>query len=85
MVFVFLFQHIHKFVYGIFEGLIILPDLAGIYHVKKRGEVLFTPWHLIVDIAYKGGQEKSFSTCPEGIASVRPFRSSVFNDHVDKL
>ena len=46
-----LFQLIKHQVNGIFELLIVLPDLHAVYHLDERGKVLFLHRGLVVDVA----------------------------------
>ena len=46
-----LFQLIEHQVHGVFELLIVLPDLHAVYHLDECGKVLFLHRGLVVDVA----------------------------------
>ena len=46
-----LFQLIEHQVHGVFELLIILPDLHAVDHFNEGGEILFLHRGLVVDVA----------------------------------
>ena len=60
-----LFQLIEHQVHGVFELLIVLPDLHAVDHLDEGGEVLFLHRGLIVDVADQRAVQQRFRLDPE--------------------
>ena len=60
-----LFQLIEHQVHGIFELLIVLPDLHTVDHLDEGGEVLFLHRGLIMDVADERAVQQRFRLDPE--------------------
>ena len=65
MVRVFLLQSVKQQIYGVLEGLVILPHLHSVQHLYQRGKVLFIGGSLIVDVADQGRIKQRLCLDPE--------------------
>ena len=80
MVRVFLLQRVKEKVNGIFEGLVILPDLHCVYHFYQGGKVLFVCRGLIIDIADQRRIQQRLGLDPEVVAGFS-FPFSICDQH----
>ena len=65
---IFLFQRLKHEIHGIFEFLIIFPDLRSVDKLDQRGEILLLDRGLIVDVADERRVKESFCFFPEVIS-----------------
>ena len=54
----------------VFELLIVLPHLHGVYHLNEGGEVLLLHRRFVPEIADEGGVEQGFRLAPEIVAAL---------------
>ena len=54
----------------VFELLIVLPHLHGVYHLNEGGEVLLLHRRFIPEVADEGGVEQGFRLAPEIVAAL---------------
>ena len=54
----------------VFELLIVLPHLHGVYHLNEGGEVLLLHRRFVPEVADEGGVEQGFRLAPEIVAAL---------------
>ena len=74
-------HHIHR----ILEGLVLLPDLAGIDHIKQHGEVLLLLRRFIPDVADIGLIQELFTLHPKIFRSLFALALGVCDQGIHKL